>query len=200
MVAFRSRELGVQRMCLEPGQQPESTEVYLSQYASERAESTGDSATEKWKTPGSDNERAVEMLNRFARYLVAENVEDAVSYAPVKSRLKSDGDNGTVLLVEAELEKVWRRTAIGLDALGFVIEDRDRVNRVYRVYNELSTGKTEEELKHGKPESATVREEYRIHLDQEDSNTLISVRNEAGQIDTSEVALHLLNLLHGQFQ
>lgn len=183
------------RIRIEPGQQTESTEVYFSQYSSRRDESAG----EQWKLTESDNERAVEMMNRFARFLAGENVEESVSMAPIKNSLESDGDNGTVLVVEAVLEKVWRRTAIALDALGFVIEDRDRVNRVYKVYNELSTGKTEEELKHGKPESATVREEYRVHLDQQDNHTLISVRNEAGQIDNSEVAVHLLNLLHGQF-
>lgn len=188
------------RIRIEPGQQAESTEVYLSQYSSERVKSTDDSEGEKWKLREPDNERAVEMLNRFARFLVAENVEDAVALAPIKSRLESDGDGGSALIVEADMDKVWRRTGIALDALGFVIEDRDRVNRIYKVYNELSTNKTEEELKHGKPEPATVREEYRVHLDQVDSNTLISIRDEAGQIDNSEVAVHLLNLLHGQFQ
>lgn len=188
------------RIRLEPGQQAQSTEVYLSQYNSERVESAEDSSGEKWRLRDSDNDRAVEMLNRLARYLAGENVEDAVALSPMKSRLATDGENGSVLVVEAELDKAWRRTAIALDALGFVIEDRDRVNRIYKVYNELSTGKTEEELQHGKPESATVREEYRIHLDQEDSNTMISVRNEAGQIDNSDVAMHLLNLLQAQFK
>lgn len=188
------------RIRIEPGQQPGSTEVYLSQYLRDRIASADDAAGEKWKLRESDNERAVEMLNRFASFLAGEKVEEATPLTPMKSRMDSDGDNGSVLLVEADLEKVWRRTAIALDALGFVIEDRDRASRDYRVYHELPTGKTEEELRHGKPESATVREEYRVHLEEKDSNTLVSVRNDAGQVDNSEVALHLLNLLHSQFQ
>ncbi|WP_455198013.1 outer membrane protein assembly factor BamC [Kaarinaea lacus] len=191
------------RFRLEPGQQTETTEVYLSQYSSVRVEASSEQAVaqeEKWQLREQDNERAIEMLNRFARYLVAENVEEAVPLTRLASHLESDGDNGSALVVEADLNKTWRRTGIALDALGFVIEDRDQVNRIYTVYHEMPTGKTEEELQHGKPEPATVKEEYRVHLDQVDSETRISVRNEAGQVDNSDPALHLLNLLHGQFQ
>jgi outer membrane protein assembly factor BamC len=186
------------RLRLEPGQQSDRTEVYLTQYRSERVE--GAKNDEQWKLRQSDNERSIEMLNRFARYLTAENVEDAVSLAPVASKLGSDGDGGSVLIVEADFNKVWRRTGIALDALGFVIEDHDRASRIYSVYNELSTGKTEEELKHGKPQSATVRENYRVRLDQKGDTTVLSVRTKTGEVDNSDAAVHVLNLLHGQFQ
>jgi outer membrane protein assembly factor BamC len=186
------------RLRLEPGQQSERTEVYLTQYRSERVE--GAKSGEQWKLRKPDDERSIEMLNRFARFLTAENVEDAVSLVPVASKLGSDGDGGSVLIVEADFAKVWRRTGIALDALGFVIEDRDRASRIYSVYNELSTGKTEEELEYGKPESATVRENYRVRLDQKGETTVLSIRTKTGQVDDSDVAVHVLNLLHGQFQ
>jgi outer membrane protein assembly factor BamC len=186
------------RLRLEPGQESNRTEVYLTQYRSERV--TGTDGSKQWQLRALDGDRAIEMLNRFARYLTAENVEDAISLAPVASKLGSDGDGGSVLIVEAGFAKVWRRTGIALDALGFVIEDRDRASRIYSVYNELSTGKTEEELKHGKPQSATVRENYRIRLDQKGETTVLSIRTKNGQVDNSDVAVHVLNLLHGQFQ
>jgi outer membrane protein assembly factor BamC len=186
------------RLRLEPGQQSERTEVYLTQYRSERVEST--KSGEQWMLRQSDDERAIEMLNRFAKFLTAENVEEAVSLVPVASKLGTDGDGGSVLIVEADFAKVWRRTGIALDALGFVIEERDRNSRIYNVYNELSTGRTEEELKHGKPESATVRESYRIRLDQKGETTMLSVRTKNGEVDNSDVAVHVLNLLQSQFQ
>jgi len=186
------------RLRLEPGQQSDRTEVYLTQYRSERIAETDDG--EQWQLRAPDCDRAIEMLNRFARYLTAENVEDAVSLTPVTSKLGSDGDGGSVLIVEADFAKVWRRTGIALDALGFVIEDRDRASRIYSVYNELSTGKSEEELEHGKPQDATVRESYRIQLDQKGDTTELSVRTKTGQVDNSDVAVHVLNLLHSQFQ
>ena len=190
------------RLRLEPGQQSDRTEVYLTQYRSERVTRGVGGADEKeqWQLRAPDGDRAIEMLNRFARYLTAENVEDAVSLAPVASKLGSDGDGGTVLIVEADFARVWRRTGIALDALGFVIEDRDRASRIYSVYNELSTGKSEKELEHGKPQSATVRESYRIQLDQKGETTQLSVRTKTGQVDNSDVAIHVLNLLHSQFQ
>lgn len=188
------------RIRLEPGQEAGNTEVYLNQYSSERIASTGESETDQWRLRESDNERSVEMLNRFARFLGGEKIENATALSSMTSHLDSDIEGGSVLVVEAEFNKVWRRTAMALDALGFVIEDKDLAARMYRVYNELPSGKTEEELKHGKPESATVREEYRLQLVEDGGNTNISVRTETGQVDNSEVALHLLNLLHGQFQ
>ncbi|MEE8379642.1 MAG: outer membrane protein assembly factor BamC [Gammaproteobacteria bacterium] len=190
------------RLRLEPGQQSDRTEVYLTQYRSERVTGGGGSTDEKvqWQLRAPDGDRAIEMLNRFARYLTAENVEDAVSLTPVASKLGSNEDGGSVLIVEADFAKVWRRTGIALDALGFVVEDRDRARRIYRVYNELSTGKTEEELEHGKPQSATVRESYQIQLDQKGETTELSIRTQTGQVDNSDVAVHVLNLLHSQFQ
>ncbi len=186
------------RLRLEPGQQSDRTEVYLTEYRSERV--AGTDGGKQWQLRAPDGDRAIEMLNRFARYLTAENVEDAVSLAPVASKLGSDEDGGSVLIVEADFAKVWRRTGIALDALGFVIEDRDRAKRIYNVYNELSTGKSEEELEHGKPQSATVRENYRIQLDQKGETTQLSIRTQTGQVDNSDVAVHVLNLLHSQFQ
>jgi len=188
------------RLRLEPGQEAGTTEVYLSQYGSERVTASGDSDAGQWRLRETDTERSAEMLNRFARFLGGDKVENAAALSSMTSHMDTDKDGGSVLVVEAGFEKVWRRTAIALDKLGFVIEDKDRAAGVYRAYNELPTGKTEEELKHGKPESATVREDYRVHLVEDGANTNISVRNEAGQTDNSEVALHLLNLLHGQFQ
>lgn len=188
------------RIRIEPGQQAGSSEIYLNQYSSERIASPGQPESVQWQLRESDKERSIEMLNRFARFLSGEKIEDVASLSPMKSRFDSDSDGGSVLVVEAEFEKVWRRTALALDALGFMIEDKDQTKGLYKVYNELPSGKTEEELQHGKPESATVREEYLLYLVREGGNTLISVRNETDQIDTSEVALHLLNLLHGQFQ
>lgn len=189
------------RIRLERSQQPNYTEVYLTQYNSERvtSDSKGGVQGEQWQIRPSDNERAIEMLNHFAQYLAAENVEDAGSRAPLVSKLSSEEGEGTVLLVEAGFDKVWRRTGIALDALGFVIEDSDRSSRTYRVYNELPSDKTEEEQKFGKPETP-VKEKYLLQLDEDGDSTRISIRDQKGDIDSSEVAVHVLNLLRGQFQ
>ena len=189
------------RIRFERAQQPEYTEVYFTQYNEERSATSSKSGTQsaQWQIQPPDNDRAIEMMNHFAQYLAAENVEDAGSRAPLVSKLTPEEGGGTVLVVEADFDKVWRRTGIALDALGFVIDDSDRASRSYHVSNTLPSGKTEEELKFGKPE-APVKEQYQIQLDKDGDNTRVSIRDQRGDIDGSDEAVHLLNLLRGQFQ
>jgi outer membrane protein assembly factor BamC len=189
------------RIRLERAQQPEYTEVYFTQYNEERSASSskGGKQSEQWQIQSPDNERAIEMLSHFAQYLAAENVEDAGSRAPLVSKLTLEDGEGTVLVVEAGFDKVWRRTGIALDALGFVIDDSDRASRTYRVSHELPSEKTEEEQKFGKPETP-VKEKYQLQLDKDGDKTKISIRDQRGDIDGSDEAVHVLNLLRGQFQ
>lgn len=189
------------RIRFERAQQPEYTEVYFTQYNEQRPASSGKAGeqSEQWQIQSPDNDRAIEMMNHFAQYLAAENVEDAGSRAPLVSKMTPEEGGGTVLVVEADFDKVWRRTGIALDALGFVIDDSDRASRTYHVSNKLPSGKTEEELKFGKPETP-AKETYQIQLDKDGDNTRISIRDQRGDIDGSDEAVHLLNLLRGQFQ
>jgi outer membrane protein assembly factor BamC len=191
------------RIRIEPAEQAGRTEVFLTQNHSQRVSATtGDAAdqTPKWELRPSDADRAVEMLNRLARHLAAENVQDAVPLKPLATEIKIDANGHTVLQLTTSFDLAWRRTSLALDSLGFTIEDHDRASRIFHVYNELPSGLSEEELKFGKPKSATVREEYWLHLQENGDFINLSVRNKAGQADESQVARHLLNLLQGQLQ
>jgi outer membrane protein assembly factor BamC len=187
------------RLRIEPADQAGRTEVFLTQHHSQRVTGTAEQ-TPKWELRPSDADRAVEMLNRLARHLAAENVQDAVPLKALLSEIKIDADGHTVLQLATTFDNAWRRTSLALDSLGFTIEDHDRASRIFHVYNELPSGYTEEELKFGKPKSATVREEYWLHVQERGDFTNLSVRNKAGQVDESQVARHLLNLLQGQLQ
>lgn len=181
------------RLRLEPGERENMTEVYVSQNASERV---GDA----WQMRAPDGERAAIMLNRLAQYLGGKDVKQETPLTPLDSKMDVDADNNPVLRVQAPFEQTWRRTALALDALGFTIDDADHSNRLYSVYTEMSTGKTEEELKYGKPESATVRDEYQIHVTDDGESTLIGVGGKSGKVEGTQQARHLLNLLQGQFK
>ena len=185
------------RIRLEPAEQAGKTEVYVSQNNSERVTEDGQS---QWQIRAPDNERSVEMMDRLARYLVAGNIEDVAPLSALVSNIDTDEDGRIALRVEAGFELVWRRTALALDALGFVIEDHNRASRTYRIYNEVSKGLTEEELQHGKPQSATMREEFQLRLHEEGEHTLISVQDKLGRPDQSKIARHLLSQLRGQFK
>jgi len=189
------------RIRIEPAQQAGYAEVYLSQRQSQRvAGDAADSTPAQWQLRPADEDRAIEMLNRLAQFLAAKDVSDAVPLQPLNVHLDTNADGHTVLVAEAGFEMVWRRTSMALDALGFTIEDHDQSNRIFHVYNDLPSGLTEEELKFGKPKSATVREEYWIYVQEQGNNTHISVRNKSGQVDESQVAKQVLTMLLGQLK
>jgi outer membrane protein assembly factor BamC len=181
------------RLRLEPGERPGMTEVHLSQNTSQQVDGA-------WQMRAPDEDRAIIMLNRFAQYLGGQDVRQAVPLSPLTTSMALDADGNPALRVEAPFEQVWRRTALGLEALGFTIEDHDRSSRTYSFYNEVSSGKTEEEVKYGKPESARVRDAYQVKLTEEGDAVLISLRNKKGEPEVGQQARHLLNLLQGQFQ
>ena len=187
------------RVRIEPGSKAGYTEIFLTQRHSQRVSDASDQ-TAQWELRPADGERAIEMMNRLARHLAAENVQDAVPLKPLSAEIKIDADEHTVIQLSTSFDIAWRRTSLALDSLGFTIEDHDRASRIFHVYNELPSGLTEEELKPGKATSATVREEYWLHLQERGEHINVSVRNKAGQVDESQVARHVLNLLLGQFQ
>jgi len=182
------------RLRIEPGQVPGSTEVYISQALAER------NADGEWELRSPDEERAAEMLYRLARYLGNEDVGQATPLKALDSQIDRDEDNNVRLRIAAPWEAVWRRVGIALDNLGYVIEDRDRANRVYSIYTEISSGKTKEEVKYGKPESATVRLAYTLKIGEANQETLISVLDSSGNPDNSEQARHLLAQIQGQLR
>jgi len=182
------------RLRIEPGQVPGSTEIYVSEAL---AESTADG---EWELRNPDEERAAEMLYRLARYLGNEDVGQALPLKALDSQIDRDEDGNVRLRIDAPWEAVWRRAGIALDNLGYVIEDRDRANRIYSIYTEVASGKTEEEVKYGKPESATVRLVYTLKISEADQATLISVLDSAGNPDNSGQAKHLLVQIQGQLR
>jgi outer membrane protein assembly factor BamC len=182
------------RIRVEPAEDAGRTDIFLTQRNSQRSEGG------EWQLRPADTDRAVEMLNRLARFLADKDVSDAVPLKGLQASIEVDVDENTVIIVKADFETTWRRTSLALDALGFTIEDHNRASRIFHVYNELPSGYTEEELKADDRKSATVREEYWIHVQPRDESTHVSVRNQAGKVDESTVARHLLTLLLGQLQ
>lgn len=182
------------RIRIEPAEQAGRTDIFLTQRNSQRV------ADGEWQLRPADEDRAVEMLNRLARFLADKDVTDAVPLQGLEASIELDADEHTVIIAKADFETVWRRTSLALDALGFTIEDHNRASRIFQVYNELPSGYTEEELKADDRKSATVREEYWIHVQPRDESTHVSVRNQAGQVDESRVARHLLTSLLSQLK
>jgi outer membrane protein assembly factor BamC len=181
------------RLRLEPGEGLGTTEVFLSQEAAQREGDT-------WQLRAPDAGRSEEMLNRLARYLGGHDVKQAVPLTPLQTELSHDADGAPELRVSYPFDKTWRRVGLALENLGFVVEDYDRSSNTYHVYNEVSSGKTYEEIHYGKPEKATVRETFRVRLVAAGDTTVISIRDKSGAPESTQQARHLLNLLQGQLQ
>lgn len=182
------------RLRIEPGKLPGTAEVYLNQAQAER------DADGVWVLRLPDEERSAEMLNRLARYLGDEDVGQAMPLTALDSTIERDEDNNMRLRIAAPWKAVWRRAGIALDNLGYIIEDRDRANRMYTVYTEVASGKTAEEVKYGKPDKATVRLTFILKVRDDDEETLISVLDKNGKPDNSQQASHLLVQIQSQFR
>ncbi len=187
------------RIRIEPAGKLGYTDIFLTQRNSQRVVDE-DKQAGRWELRPADEDRAVEMLNRLARYLAAEDVSDTVPLQPLDARIGVHDDRNTVIIVKAGFDLTWRRTGLALEALGFTIEDHDRSSRIYHVYNDMPSGLSEEELNYGKKKSATVREEYWIHVRERGDFIHVSVRNQVGEVDESQITRNLLVLLLGQLE
>lgn len=182
------------RLRIEPGEQAGSTEIYLSQLLQERNDEG------HWALRSPDEDRAALLLNRLARHLGQVDVSKAIPLTPLAASMGEDDAGNLVLRVEAPWEQVWRRTGMALDRLGFVIEDHDRANRLYSIYTEVASGKTEEEVSYGKPASTRLRLRYGLAVRETVGATLLQVQDDSGRVDNSAQARHLLTQLQAQLQ
>src|SRR6185369_11096315 len=87
-----------------------------------------------------DPDLEAEMLRRLmARFGVkqerakAEVAQSAKVQTPARATLIKGQKGGTVLSVNDQFDRAWRRIGLALDRVGFTVEDRDRSNGIYFV-------------------------------------------------------------------
>ena len=198
------------RVRLERSEEPGSTEVILTHRGMEEKVTGSPSEIQGtlWQPRANDPELEVEMLRRLMLHLgVAEQRADSqlavTTETPVRAELvKQDGR--TQLTLFEDFSRAWRRTGVALDRTGFAVEDRDREEGVYFVRYIDPDRDTERRgllswmrLGRGAPEP---QNQYQIKLTAQGANTDVSIRNEAGEPDSSRTAERILNLLHEQLR
>lgn len=194
------------RVRLERGQEPGTTELYLSHRGAEEV-AKGDDWV--WQNRPADPELETEMLNRLMVFMGVEpepaNTSlTAASQSPASvSRSELTPATGAVnLILREDFEQAWRHIGLALDRLGFTVEDRDKDSSTYSIryidpeanekssfWNKLFGDKTE-----------PTSQEYFINLLKEANFTRIVVKNTHGQLITSKMAEKILSLLHEQLQ
>ena len=193
------------RVRLERGQVPGTTELYLSHRGAEEV-AKGDEWV--WQNRPADPELEAEMLSRLMVFLGVEPEQAKLAVVnqppPANSRSElSHSKAGTVsLLLREDFEQAWRHIGLALDRLGFTVEDRDKDNSTYVIryidpeakelrsfWDKLFGDKTEKNS-----------QEYRINLMTEANVTHVFVKNNQGNLITSDLAEKILALLYEQLQ
>jgi outer membrane protein assembly factor BamC len=204
--AYRDRY----RMRLERGEQPGTTELYITYQGVEEIVVSGqEEGTTKWGPRPPDPGMESEMLKRMMVYLGVqpEKAEKAVTDTAARAaraELVQQGSGQAALVMHEDFEKGWRNVGIVLDRVGFAVEDRDRLQGLYyvRYSDPLKTHKTGgflSKLKFWSDDEQKV-EHYQIKLSDDGADTRIVVLNAQGQPETSVTAVRILNVLYDELK
>nr|VFK22952.1 MAG: Beta-barrel assembly machine subunit BamC [Candidatus Kentron sp. MB]VFK26558.1 MAG: Beta-barrel assembly machine subunit BamC [Candidatus Kentron sp. MB]VFK74551.1 MAG: Beta-barrel assembly machine subunit BamC [Candidatus Kentron sp. MB] len=205
------------RVRLERGDKPEVTELYLSHRGAEEV-SQGESFV--WQSRPSDPELEAEMLSRVMTFLgISEEKAEGMLAAKRKpvdraSLLPGGPGKPTVLSVQEQFSRAWRRTRIALDRTGFTIEDRDRSRGLFYI-RYIDPNVTPKEKKGwfsnlkfwGGEEKKAVENQYLISLREQGAKddastaiTHIAILDKAGNPIQSETTDRILGLLYEQLK
>jgi outer membrane protein assembly factor BamC len=198
------------RVRLERGQDGNVTEVFLTHRGVEEVLTGGPvDNNPTWKPRDSDPELEAEMLKRMLVFLgIEEQKAKTLLAARVETQARAElvsDSSGTMLSINEDYSRAWRRTGVALDRVGFTVEDRDRSTGTYFVRYSDPLGEQEEEsmlsklsfLSSDEKENATL---YHIELQADGPKTRVIVNNSEGARDTTPTAKRILTLLEEQLR
>lgn len=199
------------RVRLERGVVPGTTEIYLTQRGVEEV-ITGAStdANTIWQPRPTDPELEAEMLKRLMVYLGVEEQKAQVMLAQqtgkqVRAQMVTD-TSGSMLVLNEDFSRAWRRTGIALDRVGFAVEDRNRTDGTYFVrYNDPLGDQNKEGVLSklafwSSDDDANDATQYQIQLQPNGPTTLVTVNNAQGDRETSSTGKRILALLEEQLK
>ncbi|MBS1161568.1 MAG: NlpBDapX lipoprotein [Proteobacteria bacterium] len=202
------------RTRFEPGSQPGTTDIFVSHRGMEEVYTSSAKDETRWQPRPPDPEIEAEMLRRLMVRLGAEEKRAEVAIAAVKAEplaklAKADDGSGTLEVAE-RFDRAWRRVGLALDRVGFTVEDRDRARGLYFVRYvdpEADNAKKEQAgflsklafWKSKEPDAAS-KVQYRIHVADAGTQSVVQVLSSEGGADKSETAKKILALLLQQLQ
>lgn len=203
------------RTRLERGQGAGTTEIYISHRGMYEVIKGGDGGNQTvWEPRPADPELEAEMLRRLMqRFGVEENRAKtmlAATGAEKRADISKSADGGVTLEVNDPFDRAWRRVGLALDRVGFTVEDRDRSKGLYFVRYvdpEVDDKKNEKGFMsklafwRSKGDSALdKKEQYRIAVTEAAGASRVQVQGKDGNVDRSETAAKILNLLYEQLK
>jgi outer membrane protein assembly factor BamC len=210
--AYSTSERDKYRTRLERGQQPGSTEIYISHRGIVEVYTSDKQDKAVWQPRPADPGLEAEFLRRL---MVRFGVEDssartqlaAPEAKPERARIVNSQDGAGVLELTEPFDRAWRRVGLVLDRVGFTVEDRDRSKGFYFVRyidSEIDAKRDEGFLSSlafwspSKP--AAKREQYRVLIKDRSDSSEVQVLTKDGAVDRSDTARKILSLLHEQLK
>jgi outer membrane protein assembly factor BamC len=215
------------RTRLEQGEQPGTTEVYVSNRAIEEVYTNANQDRTMWQALPADREAEAEMLNRIMAKM---GVDASTKIAATKPQQPTPGvraaapvaatpiaqpanavlENGGAgpLVVNDGFDRAWRRVGLALDRVGFTVEDRDRSKGLFYVRyidpdapNPADKESFVDKLKFWKPTPKSAQPQYRIQVsDAGASTSQVLVQNSQGAPESSSTGRKILALLYDQLK
>lgn len=200
------------RTRLEAGAKPGTTEIYISHRGMEEVYINEYQDQLRWQPRKPDPDIEAEMLRRMmVRFGVeGERAKTQVAAAKLEPQAKLDrGAEGSLLALNDQFDRAWRRVGLALDRVGFTVEDRDRSKGLYFVRYidpDADLKKTEEKgwlskLKFwGGSSSVPSKEQYRILVQGSTAGAEVRVLDKNGSREQSDTANRILTLLYDQLK
>ncbi len=196
------------RTRLEPGQQPGTTEIYVSHRGMEEVFVSEGRDELRWQPRKADPDLEAEMLRRMMVRFGADNERAKTQIASAKVEPQARLGGGTLALND-QFDRAWRRVGLALDRIGFTVEDRDRSKGLYfvRYIDPNTDAKTTEDkgwlsrLKFwSSSPKVQSKEQYRIQVQGDNAGAEVRVLDKEGAREQSDTANRILTLLYDQLK
>jgi len=210
---YTSPEKDRYRTRLEPGTAPDTVEIYISHRGLEEELSPQkDSSSWVWRKP--DPGLEAEMLRRLMLALGVEekSAHDLIANAASsdKARFESASDGGMQLSFVEGFDQSWRQIGLALDRAGFIVEDRDRTAGVYDVRAVAAKSDKKEDAswfsrlkfwgKRNDQAQEKTGEPFKVLVKGDDKASTVRVLDKSGNVDKSDAANKMLQLLLEQIK
>lgn len=210
---YSTAERDKYRTRLERGVQPGTTEIYVSHRGMEEIYVTEYKDQMRWQPRQPDPDLEAEMLRRMMVRFGVDNERAKTQIASARlepqAKLNKGGAAGSMLALNDQFDRAWRRVGLALDRVGFTVEDRDRSKGLYfvRYIDPDADAKSGEDkgwlarMKFwGSSKPAPGKEQYRILVQGDGSSAEVRVLDKEGVREQSDTANRILTLLYDQLK
>lgn len=187
----------------------QGTDIFISHNGLAEVQTNGPTGSTTWQTRPSDPSLEAEMLGRLMLTLGGQPATEqtvaaasqTVSSTPATApRARFIAGSTTSLQVDDDYDRAWRRVGLALDRGGFTVEDRDRSQGVYfvRYVDPAKIGQGDPGFfarLFGAKATTADQQRYRISVKQATNATTVTVLNNQGQSDNSDVSQRIARLL-----